>query len=166
MSRLFHASETAHIECFEPRTDDLGRPAVWAIDEAHLPNYLMPRECPRVCVRRSACEDTVLIERLLGNATHAIYVEHAWRQRIAATTLFVYEFEAAPFVCVDANAGYFQSPNIVRPIAMQTLIDLENEQRLRGVALRYVDSLRPVQEVVVESALEFSCIGMRNVSLA
>jgi hypothetical protein len=165
MSRLFHASETANIECFEPRTDDLGRPAVWAIDETHLPNYLLPRECPRICVRRGACEDAALVERLLGETTHAIYVERAWREHIAATTLFVYEFDASPFVRVDANAGYFQSRNTVRPTATQTLTDLELAQRLRGVAIRYVDSLRLIQNAVVNSTLEFSCIRMRNALL-
>lgn len=159
---VFHVSETPNIAQFEPRIDDLGRPAVWAIDETHLPNYLLPRECPRVCVRRGACTDATLIERLLDETTHAIYVECAWRERIASTSLFVYEFNASPFACVDANAGYFQSSKMVRPIATQTLTDLEHTLRSRGAALHYVDSLRLIQNAVVNSTLEFSCIRMRN----
>lgn len=51
--RLFHVSEEAQIERFVPRIpqrDDLDKNIglVWAIDEARLPNYLLPRNCPRV----------------------------------------------------------------------------------------------------------------------
>ena len=51
--RLFHVSEQANIGEFVPRCPARGDldPAValvWAIDEARLPNYLTPRDCPRV----------------------------------------------------------------------------------------------------------------------
>ena len=51
--RIFHVSEEADIAVFEPRrptrTDlDQNVGLVWAIDEARLPNYLTPRDCPRV----------------------------------------------------------------------------------------------------------------------
>jgi len=39
---LFHLSEQQGIECFEPR------PSQFCIDQNHLRNYLVPRECPRV----------------------------------------------------------------------------------------------------------------------
>ena len=50
---LFHASSEPDINVFEPRncrnplTDKYENP-VWAIDEAHVQNYLLPRDCPRV----------------------------------------------------------------------------------------------------------------------
>ena len=51
--RLFHVSEEADITVFHPslptRTDlDPAVGLVWAIDEARLPNFLTPRDCPRV----------------------------------------------------------------------------------------------------------------------
>ena len=51
--RLFHVSEEENIEVFEPRLpnrNDLDKNVglVWAIDEARLPNFLTPRDCPRI----------------------------------------------------------------------------------------------------------------------
>jgi hypothetical protein len=109
MTRLFHVSETPNISQFEPRLTDGGALAVWAIDGAHLPNYLVPRECPRVCVREDASTQQGDKNSLLNGRDHVIYVEIGWRERICATRLFVYEFSGADFVCVDVNAGYFQS---------------------------------------------------------
>lgn len=51
--RLFHVSEEANIEVFYPRTparNDLDKNIglVWSIDKERLPNFLTPRDCPRV----------------------------------------------------------------------------------------------------------------------
>lgn len=51
--RLFHVSEEPDITVFEPRLPkradlDPAVGLVWAIDEARLPNFLTPRDCPRV----------------------------------------------------------------------------------------------------------------------
>lgn len=51
--RLFHVSEESGIRVFEPRIPlrkDLDQTVglVWAIDEKRLPNFLTPRDCPRV----------------------------------------------------------------------------------------------------------------------
>ena len=51
--RLFHVSEEPDIAVFHPRPPvraDLDPTVglVWAIDEARLPNFLTPRDCPRV----------------------------------------------------------------------------------------------------------------------
>lgn len=51
--KLFHVSEESNIALFEPRIpdrDDLNKAIglVWAIDEDRLPNFLTPRNCPRV----------------------------------------------------------------------------------------------------------------------
>ena len=56
MPRLFHVSERPGIARFEPRLPPTANaavrtPVVWVVDEAHLPNYLVPRECPRVAFR-------------------------------------------------------------------------------------------------------------------
>lgn len=51
--RLFHVSEDGGISVFNPRLPgrndlDKGTGLVWAIDEKRLPNFLTPRNCPRV----------------------------------------------------------------------------------------------------------------------
>jgi hypothetical protein len=160
--QLFHVSETPYITCFTPRIDDNGASVVWAIDEAHLSNYLLPRECPRVCVRATSSASAGETSRWLGASAHTIYVEAAWRERIAETRLFVYEFARNGFECVDANAGYFQSRLAQSPRRVAALSDLPTALRERGVALRYVESLWPLQDAVVTSGLSFSCIRMRN----
>ena len=43
--RLFHVSEQSDIDQFEPRMHyELEREVVWAVDDDHLPNYLLPRD--------------------------------------------------------------------------------------------------------------------------
>ena len=53
---VYHVSEEPGIELFEPRPIDAsGDSFVWAIDDEHLRNYLVPRECPaRHVLRRTA----------------------------------------------------------------------------------------------------------------
>lgn len=51
--RLFHVSEEENIKILEPRLPnrnalDKTFGLVWAIDEERLPNFLTPRDCPRV----------------------------------------------------------------------------------------------------------------------
>lgn len=51
--RLFHVGEDPNIKVFQPRLPnrkDLDPTVglVWAIDEHRLPNFLTPRNCPRV----------------------------------------------------------------------------------------------------------------------
>jgi len=60
---LFHVSDAAPLAVMRPRPSppgtphvvgvrwgetSTGRPLVWAVDEEHLVNYLLPREFPRV----------------------------------------------------------------------------------------------------------------------
>jgi uncharacterized protein DUF6886 len=48
---LHHVSEERNIAVFDPRSSALAPdagPIVWAIDGPKLPNYLLPRDCPRV----------------------------------------------------------------------------------------------------------------------
>ena len=51
--RLFHVSEEPDIREFLPRLPkradlDPGTGLVWAMEEFYLPNFLTPRDCPRV----------------------------------------------------------------------------------------------------------------------
>jgi len=66
--RLFHISEEDNISVFIPRLPkrkdlDPGHGLVWAITEDCLPNYLTPRNCPRVtyhCNERTTGKDITI----------------------------------------------------------------------------------------------------------
>ena len=54
--RLFHVSEEANIEKFVPRIPyrkdvDQSKGLVWSLEEAPVPHWLTPRDCPRVGYR-------------------------------------------------------------------------------------------------------------------
>ena len=75
--RLFHVSEDTGITRFEPRPSpsaDAGviGTAVWALSEDFLPNYLLPRDCPRICFRASERTTDEDRERFLGAASHVV----------------------------------------------------------------------------------------------
>src|SRR5262245_7545853 len=73
---LFHISEEAGIERFEPRpskyTDE---PVVWALDADRLRNYLVPRDCPRVTYYASRTTTAANVERFLGSSPAVVAVE-------------------------------------------------------------------------------------------
>lgn len=135
--RLFHVSETPGIAEFVPD------PLVWAIDEAHLVNYLVPRNCPRV---------TFLTPR----GERIVAVEEAWRERIRETTLFIYEMPAETFTSHDAGAGYYTSGETVVPKSCAS--------RRAHEDLLYLPELWTLRNSVTESALEFSVIRFRYAS--
>ncbi len=160
----FHVSENATIQQFEPRTDATGKPVVWAIDARHLANYLLPRECPRICVRVEHASQLESIPSFLARVGHTIVVETAWAHAIAQAELTVYAFSRRQFSVVDANAGYLQATETVEPLSAERLRNLPAQLAERGSVLRFAESLWPIHDWVSTSALEFSCIRMRNAS--
>jgi len=66
---LFHVSEEAGIELFEPRwSENADNKVVWAIDADHLRSYLLPRECPRVTYYAGPQTASADVEQLLVHA--------------------------------------------------------------------------------------------------
>jgi hypothetical protein len=172
MLELFHISEDPTITHFEPRPANKGSGRegeylVWAIEERLLHNYLLPRDCPRVTFyagKRSTPED---VEKLMGqtNASYVVAIEAAWFQRAMTTVLYQYTFDARPFRLSDECAGYFVSREIVNPLAVTKIDQPLQEMLKRNVELRVMPSLKKLQEAVISSTLEFSCIRMRNAQL-
>lgn len=169
MSLLYHVSEDPEIKLFEPRPPpslDAGitENCVWAIDEIHLPNYLLPRDCPRVAFRRKP-ETTEQDERRFFGATqanHVVVIEYGWLERAYQTPIWAYHFEASQFALADKSAGYYISKQAVAPSGK---IEIKNpilELARRDIELRLAASLWPLREAVVKSSLQFSCIRMRN----
>jgi hypothetical protein len=160
---LFHISEAGDIRHFEPRVSEgTESPAVWAIDEARLRNYLLPRECPRVTFyagRQTTAED---VARFLGASAAVVAIEARWVDRIARCCLYCYHLPAETFEPLDDCAGYHVSRVAVAPVRVDVLDDLPAELRRRGVELRVLPNLWPLRDAVVASSLQFSMIRMRN----
>lgn len=80
---LFHVSEEANLQRFEPRASELTvEPVVWAIDDEHLRNYLLPRDCPRVTYYAGSQTTPNDRERLLGPSAAVVAIERAWLERV------------------------------------------------------------------------------------
>ena len=168
-ARLFHLSDVPDVARFEPRpapsasygpTDAV----VWAIDEAHLHNYLLPRDCPRVtfyALPESSPED---VERLMGStaATYVVAIESRWFAEVRKHRLYQYELPAGTFAVYDAGAGYYVSREPVVPLSVTAIDDLLGALLRRDVELRVTPSLWKLRDAVVTSTLQFSCIWMRN----
>jgi hypothetical protein len=164
MAELFHVSEDAGIRLFEPRVPSAeGEPVVWAIDEQHLPNYLLPRDCPRVTFFAAETTSPEDVERyLLGSTGRVIAIEATWLDRVARASLVRYGFERAGFEPKDRVAGYYVSRVPVEPVAEVLIDNLPGALVRLGVELRILPSLWELRERVIRSTLGFSIIRMRN----
>lgn len=164
---LFHISEDPAIPLFVPRPSAYTHePVVWAITPERLVNYLLPRDCPRVCFWARADSTAQDREALLGNDAAVIAIEAGWLQRLQQASLQCYTFAADGFVELDANAGYWVSTNPVRPIATTVMTDLPGHIARRGATLRVLPHLGALQAEVAASSLGFSMIRMRNAAPA
>jgi hypothetical protein len=160
---LFHLSEEDGIRRFEPRASAYtAEPVVWAIDEARVRNYLLPRECPRVTYYARPSTTAGDVQRFLGSSSAVVAIESAWLNRVRATRLFRYHFAEDGFTCIDTGAGYYISREAVVPRGMDVIDDLLGALRDRGVEIRILPSLWSLHDAVVGSSLQYSLIRMHN----
>ena len=135
-----------------------GRALVWGVDDKHLANYLVPRDCPRVCWVPPAAEPGVL-----GSPSgRVVAIEQAWLPRVMATVLRVHELDPAHFRCLDEVAGYWVAEQDVAVRRVRTVDDCAAALAERGVELRVTASLWPYVDAVVAQGGEFSIIRIRN----
>jgi len=152
--KLFHASEDPNIEKFiplpapNPEAEVEGN-AVWAITDYELPNYLLPRECPRVCFRNRDGEKVITIEE-------------GWVERIKAATLYLYVFSSEKFEELDPIAGYWISRETIIPEEVVEIIDIFNELKKRDLTLKIESHLHNERERVIANYEHFSIIRFRN----
>ncbi len=171
--RLFHFSEDPAISRFEPRPvrtpsrrapgrEWLNGPLVWAIDEAHQPMYLFPRDCPRVLLWPLATTRAEDRAAWWGQsqARMLAYVERGWLAALSGARLYRYELPAEPFECLD-DAGMWVSRQAVTPSAVIEVADLPAALADRDVELRAVDSLVPLRGAW-DTSLHASGIRLRN----
>jgi hypothetical protein len=137
---------------------------VWAVDYDHLGHYLVPRECPRVCFRRSTGTTDPDLRRFLGTDPSAkvVAIEASWFERAHEQALWLYEMPNASFECQDANAGYYVSPKSVMPTSVVPISAPVSALREGGYELRVLPRLRDLAHEVAQSSLAFSVIRLRN----
>lgn len=160
---MFHVSEEAGIERFEPRPSEYTSQAVvWALDAEHLHNYLVPRDCPRVTFYAGCQTAAADVEKFPGSSPVVVAVESTWLERLRSCRLYCYHLPPETFECIDECAGYFVSKVSVVPVRVEIFADPMAELLRRGVELRFVPSLWPLRDRVVASSLQFSLLRMRN----
>jgi hypothetical protein len=165
--RLFHVSEEPDIAEFIPRIPyrndmDKSKGLVWSLTEPSLPNRLTPRDCPRVGYR--ATEETTQddISKFFSSASrHCVAIEHAWFKRMAATTIYMYEFDPINFY-YDDTACFYVSDKTEKPIAVVKYDDLFGELFRKNVEVRILNNLWELGEAVKKSSLTWSLCRMGN----
>lgn len=150
---LFHVSHEGPLDRLVPRpappgTPHAGRPLVWAVDEEHLPHYLLPRDCPRVCVP--------------GPSGRVVSVEEGWADRLDEAPLLVHRLDPDGFVVLDRGAGYWVSEAAAGVVGVETVTDVRSALAARGAVLEVVPDLWPLVDRVVAAGGEFSCIRLRE----
>ena len=159
---LFHVSEDPGIELFMPRPSLIvAEPVVWAIDEAHLRNYLLPRDCPRVTYAAGPRTTAAEAAQFLTNNRPVVAIESIWFERARVTPLHCYSLPADSFELQDTIAGYFVSRRPVRPERVELIPNPLERLRSVGVELRVLSNLWALHDAVAASTLEFSMIRMR-----
>ncbi len=167
MPRLFHVSEDAAIARFDPRpvpSPDSGitGDAVWAVAESHLSNYLLPRDCPRICFRPGPGTTHHDRGRFLIGARRVVAFEAAWLERVRDASLAVYEMPPEPFVSALPEAGYWIARQPVTPLSVTRVDDVLAALADRGTEVRVLQDFWRLRDAVVASSLQFSIIRTKN----
>ena len=166
--RLFHVSEESNINEFIPRIpkrDDLvkSKGLVWAINERCLPNFLTPRDCPRVTYHINKNTTHEDISKFFSSSSkHCVAIEHDWHIKMLETTLYIYEFDIKNFYLQDEIAGYFVSENTETPISVEKYDNLYLELFKRNVEIRILNNIRDLSETLKKSSLNWSLCRMIN----
>ena len=167
--RLFHVSEEPNIEIFIPRfpqRDDLEKTKglVWALNERCLPNFLTPRDCPRVTyhVSETTTQDDVFKFFSSPTFRHCVAIEHDWHVKMLETTLFVYELDTSNFYLQDEQAGYYVSEHTEIPISVTKYENLYQELFKRNIEVRLLNNLWDLSRAVQKSSLYLSLCRMAN----
>jgi len=160
--RLFHVSEESDIPEFVPRVrtkyrnTDMENGLVWALNERCLPNFLTPRDCPRVTyhVGENTTNDDIS-KFFSSSARHCVTIENAWYERMTKTPLYLYEFDATNFYQhgQDDVAGYYVSEQTEQYISVIKIDDLFAELFKRNIEVRILNNLWQLGEAVQKSTL-------------
>lgn len=168
-TKLYHISDKPGIERFEPRPalhPSAGQTGsmVWAIDYEHLPNYLLPRDCPRVTFFADPDSDPEDVKRLMWgtSAKSVVAIESVWLPEIQKQCLYRYELNPTDFTLVDKIAGYWISRQPVIPINMIKIENILAALLEHDIELRIMPLLWKLREEVIKSTLGYSIIRMNK----
>ncbi len=177
--RLYHFSEEAGIERFEPRpppriaslvapatsAGDDETPLVWAIDEWHAPMYYFPRDCPRACFWPGGDTSAADRERWFAgvDAKMVIAIEATWLDRVRRTVLYRYDMPPETFSFArDDDSGHYVSRLAVEPRNVEPMTDLLSSLADAHIELRITPSLQGLWQRITETTLHFSGTRLRN----
>ncbi|WP_017414006.1 DUF6886 family protein [Clostridium tunisiense] len=167
--RLFHVSEENNIKIFQPRLpyrDDLDKSKglVWAVNEECLPNFLTPRECPRVAYHWGSLSTSEDKDKYFTSKScnHVVAIEYKWFEVMKNTTLYLYEFSPSKFYLQDETAGYYVSEAAEVPINQIIIDDIFAALFKRNVELRVVDNLWHLSSEIQKTSLNWSMCRMKN----
>lgn len=167
--RLFHVSEESDITIFKPRiplrTDiDKSKGLIWAINEFCLPNFLTPRDCPRVAYYATEKSSESDKDRFFSsyNSLHVLAIEQQWHTTMKNTTLYLYEFDISDFYLQDEIAGYYVSEKNQKPINKIIITDIFSELFKRNVEIRLVTDLWKLSDDIKRLTLNWSLCRMKN----
>lgn len=164
--RLYHVSDRGNIKIFKPsphtRKDlETGKKYVWAIDEKRLGNYLLPRNCPRVCYYINTNTTDEDIEKYTDDGAHTICIEEGWRENVEEEVLYIYEFDISNFVLQDDIAGYYISEEEEIPQRMMKVSNLLAVLQEKGIDIKFYPEIVSVSQEIRESTFNWSCIRMK-----
>jgi hypothetical protein len=166
VAEVYHFSEDGSIRRFVPHvppTNPSHPAAVWAIDAGHAPLYWFPRDCPRISVwARDESQRAVLAERFGTEATRICAFESGWFDRVRATRLFRYTFDAGAFLPWDQADGQYVAAEALHPVRVDGMDDLLALHAAVNVELRMTPLLGALLDQVLEAGLPFSCVRLRN----
>lgn len=164
--RLYHVSEESNIKEFIPRlptradmNPDVG--LIWALCERTLPNFLTPRNCPRVTYHIGKETSQEEIEKYMPqNFSHVVIIEPDWLERLKKTILYSYEFDDTEFYLLDECAGYYVSEKVQKPCAVHKITNLEAELKKHNAELRTIDNLWNIAEEIKRTTFNWSICRM------
>ncbi len=166
ITEVFHYSDDGTIRRFAPQvpaTNPSHPPAVWAIDSFHAPLYWFPRDCPRVSVWAYDIEQQGRLSELFATeASRICAAESAWFPAIRAGRVYRYCFDATAFTPSADAAGQYVSPTAVVPIRVEAVDDLLSLHAEHHVELRFTPRLGRLVDHMLESALPFSFVRIRD----
>jgi len=137
---------------------------VWAINEECLPNFLTPRDCPRVTYHAGNNTEKKDIQKYISlkNCAHVIAIENKWYDIMTKTTLYLYEFDTEAFYLQDEIAGYYVSEKEQKPIAVFKVNDLFAELLKRNIEVKVFDNLWDLCDQIKSSSFHWSMCRMGN----
>jgi hypothetical protein len=165
---MYHVSENK-IEVFYPRKSPLDAPIhgdfVWAIGEKLLHNYVLPRDCPRVCYYPKTFSQMLSYSCMfnLDKKPFVVAVPQYMFDTILNTKLYIHQFAPFNFKLIDEIANYYVSAQI------ETCINIFEINNILAyfdhnpfVELKFIKDLEELKNVVIKSDLNFSIIRWKN----